>query len=168
MAKFTKMDHAQNVETLCQWLDILSDRSLDNKTYNDHENKTPKDLVLIWDTGESFGLTPFRNDLIDYAEADIPVKDVTNINRVIGIGTTIHKFQNNQGKDVFLTFFSYHLPTTDVSLFYPQTYHQINGRHSRLIGDSVEIYCKGNIIVMTIRCVQANLPIFYNSFVSTQ
>ena len=120
MAKFTKMDHAQNVETLCQWLAILSDRSLDNKMYNDHENKKPKDLVLIWDTGESFGLTPFRNDLIDYAEADIPVKDVTNINRVIGIGTTIHKFQNNKGKGIFLPCVSYHITTTDVRLSLPK------------------------------------------------
>ena len=140
----------------------------DNRTYNAHEDQNPKDLIFIWGTGASFGITSFRSDFIDYVEADIPVKDDTKINWVIGVGTTIHKFQNNQGKDVFLTFFSYHLPTTDVSLFYPQTYHQINGRHSRLIGDSVEIYCKGNIIVMTIRCVQANLPIFYNSFVSTQ
>ena len=32
MAKFTKMDHVQHVETLCQRLAILSDCSLDNRT----------------------------------------------------------------------------------------------------------------------------------------
>ena len=69
MDKFNEMENVQNVETLCQRLDIISDRYLDNRTYNSRENKTPKDLILIWDTGASFGLTPFRSDFIDYVEA---------------------------------------------------------------------------------------------------
>ena len=32
MAKFTEMDHVQNVETICQRLAIISDRSLDDRT----------------------------------------------------------------------------------------------------------------------------------------
>ena len=39
MAKFTKMDHVQHVETLRQRLAIISDHSLDNITYNACENK---------------------------------------------------------------------------------------------------------------------------------
>ena len=35
-------------------------------------------------------------------------------------------------------------------------------------GDSVEMYCKGNRIAIPIRSEQANLPIVYNYFVSTQ
>ena len=61
--------------------------------YNARENQNPKDLILIWYTGASFGITPFQSDCIDYVEDGIPVKNVTNINRVIGIGTTLHKFQ---------------------------------------------------------------------------
>ena len=94
-------------------------------------------LILIWDTGASFGLTSFQSDFIDYVEADIAVKDVTKINHVIGIGTTLHKFKNNKGKDVFLPCVSYHLPTTDVRLFSPQTYHQMHGGKSYLCGDCV-------------------------------
>ena len=82
--------------------------------------------MLIWNLGASFGLTLFRNDLIDYVEADIPVKNVTKINRVIGIGITLHKFQNDQGQDIFLTCVSYNIPQTDMRLFYPQTYHQMH------------------------------------------
>ena len=115
---------------------------------------------MIWYRGASFGLTPFRSDFIDYVEAEITVKDVTKINRVIGIGTTIQKFQNDQVKDKFLPCVSYHLPTTDVSLFSTQTYHQMHGGYSCLIGDSVDMYCKGNRIVIPIRREQANLPIF--------
>jgi len=48
-------------------------------------------VILIWDTGASYGLTPFRSDFIDYVECDMPVRDVTKVNKVIGIGTTLHK-----------------------------------------------------------------------------
>ena len=51
MAKFTDMDHVQNIEILCQCLAILSDPSLYNRTYNDREKKYFKDLVFIWNTG---------------------------------------------------------------------------------------------------------------------
>ena len=101
-------------------------------------------------------------------EADIPVKDVTNINRLIGIGTTLHKFQNDQGQDIFISCFSYHLPQTDVQLFSPQTYHQIHGGHSSLNGDAVEMHYKGNRVVIPIRRGQENLLIVYNSFVSSK
>ena len=47
-------------------------------------------LILIWDTGASYGLTPFRSDFIDYVKSELPVRDVTKINTVVGIGTTLH------------------------------------------------------------------------------
>ncbi len=45
----------------------------------------PKSLILIWDTGASYGLTPFRSDFIDYVTCDILVRDVTKVNTVVGI-----------------------------------------------------------------------------------
>ena len=58
--------------------------------------------MLIWDTGASFGLTPFKSDFIGYVKCNNPLKDDTKDNTVIGIGTTIHKFVDANGKDVFL------------------------------------------------------------------
>ena len=52
MAKFTEMDHVKNADILWQLLAIISDRYLDNRTFYARDNKTPKDLILIWDTGE--------------------------------------------------------------------------------------------------------------------
>ena len=86
------MNHAQNVQQLCQRISVLSDSSFANRTFNASTRIDPKSLILIWDTGASFGLTPFRSEFIDYVEADIAVKDITKINCVIGIGTTLHKF----------------------------------------------------------------------------
>ena len=137
MPKFKNMDHAQNVQQLCQRLAVLSDRSFENRTFNASTRIDPDILILIWDTGESSGLTPFRSDFIDYVEADISVKDVTKINRVIGIGTKIHRFKNEKWKDVFLPCVSYHQPKTDVPLFSPQIYHQMHGENSYFSGDCV-------------------------------
>ena len=72
-------------------------------------------------------------------EADIPVKDVAKIDWVIGIGNTLQKFQNDQGKDIFLPCVSYHLPTTDVRIFSPQTYQHMHGGNSCLIVTRVRI-----------------------------
>ena len=102
----------------------------------------------------------FRSDFIDYVEAEIAVKDVTKVNIVIGIGTTLHKFRKDKGNIVFLPCVLYHLPTTDVRLFSPQTYHQMHGGYSRINGDCVKINLKNNKIVIPIRREQANLPIF--------
>jgi hypothetical protein len=73
--------------------------------------------VLIYDTGASAGLTRHRCDFIDYVEIEIEVRDVTKANKVVGIGTTLHKFVDDKGMDVFLPCVAYHLPTTDVRLF---------------------------------------------------
>ena len=77
------MDYAQNFQRLCQHLAVLSDHLFENTTFNDSKRIDPKSLILVWDTGASFGLTQFRSDFIDYVEADIAVKDVTKIKHVI-------------------------------------------------------------------------------------
>ena len=76
-------------------------------------------MMLFWDTGDSYGLIPFINDFIDYVKFDIPVKDITKVNMVIGVGTTLHKFIESNGQDIFLPCISYHLTQVDVRLFYP-------------------------------------------------
>ena len=128
-----------------------------------------KNTILIWDSGASFGLTPFRSDFIDYVEADIPVKDVTKVNRVIGIGTTLHKFKDSNGNDVILPCVSYHLQTTDVRLFSPQTYHQMHGGHSILAGDYVEMFLgNNNNVLISIDREGSNLPLVRNSWLSRE
>ena len=36
-------------------------------------NKDPKTMVLIWDTGASAGLTPFRSNFVDYVEVEFEI-----------------------------------------------------------------------------------------------
>ena len=141
-------------------------------TYEMNQSATghidPKTLILIWDTGGSAGLTPFRSDFIDYVECDIDVRDVTKVNKVIGIGTTLHKFVDDAGNNIFLPCVSYHLPSTDVRLFSPQVYHQLYGGDSIVNGDKVVMRIAYNGLRKSITIPidsGTNLPIVRNSFV---
>ena len=50
-------------------------------------------MPLIWDTGASIGLTPYRSDFIVYQELDNDsVKDIVRQNNVLGVGTVMWKF----------------------------------------------------------------------------
>jgi hypothetical protein len=100
-----------------------------------------------------------RGDFIDYIEVEIPVRDVTKINKVVGIGTTMHKMVDTNGKVCYLPCVSYHLPQTDVRLFSPQTYHQLHGSHSEVYGDRVEMILPDHRIIIPIDRNGANLPI---------
>jgi hypothetical protein len=128
----------------------------------------PKTLILIWDTGTSAVFTPFWSDFIDYVECEINVCDITKLNKVVGIGTMLHKFVDNNGNHVSLPCVSYHLPTTDVRLFSSQIYHQHHGSHSVVNCDEVVMkFCKeGALISIPIDRNATNLPIVHNSFVS--
>lgn len=81
-------------------------------------------MPLVWDTGASQGLTPFINDFIHYQPAHIPVKDISKTNYVMGIGTVLYKFRATNGDDVFLPTVAFHLPTAEIRLLSPQSYHQ--------------------------------------------
>jgi hypothetical protein len=126
----------------------------------------PHSLILIWDTGTSYGLTPFCSGFIDYVECDIPVWDVTKVNKIIGIGTTLHKFTDTDGKPVFLPCISYQLPQTDICLFSPQTYHQMHGGYSEVYTQSIHMKLRTTTISITIEQGLTNLPVVHDFFVS--
>ena len=94
-------------------------------------------MILVWDTGASYGLTPFRRDFINDVKCDLPAKDMPKMNRVIGIVTNIHKFIDSNGQYIFLPCISYHLTQTYVRLFSPHTYHQMHSGKSLVQGNQV-------------------------------
>ncbi len=143
-------------------------------TYEMHQSVPdhldPKTLILFWDTGGSAGLTPFCSNFINYVECDIDVRDVTKVNKVIGICTTLHKFVDVAGNNVYLPCVSYHLPLTDIRLFSPQVYHQIYDGHSVVNGNEVimRVREEGRPIRIAIPIDRdgTNLPVVRNSCVS--
>ena len=64
---------------------------------------------IVWDTGASYGLTPFRSDSIDYVKCNIPVKDMTKVNRVVGVDIKLNKFIDENGQEKFLSYICEHL-----------------------------------------------------------
>jgi hypothetical protein len=121
LSQFKSIDHEKNISSCMAQVAAL--RGTFENCPVGGGNLDPRSLILIWDTGASYGLTPFCSDIIDYVEYDIPVRDVTKVNKVIGIVTTLHKFTDTDSKPVFLPCVSYHLSQMDVCLFSPQTYH---------------------------------------------
>ena len=124
---------------------------------NPRKRHTFKSCPLVWDTGASFGLTPFRQDFIDYTECSISVNDIARTNTVIGIGTTLHKFKVD-GEDIFLACLSYHLPSADVRLFSPQTFHTLYGGHSTVQGDRVDMFIDSLRVGVGIDREASNVP----------
>ena len=96
------------------------------------------------------------------------MKGITKVNTVIGIGKKIHKFVDANGKYVFLPLIYYHLPITDVELFFPKTYHQIHCEHSIMKGFNVQMVLNNHNIVIPISIQEANLPIIHNLYVTSE
>ena len=93
------IDHISNVKKMLFGQATLLRGSIwENYLHHSGERNYPRKLMLIWDTGASYGLMPFRSNFIDYMKCKISVKDVTIINRVIGIGNTLQKCINSNGK----------------------------------------------------------------------
>ncbi len=163
LSKFTPIDHEKNIFSCIARVAAL---------WGTFENcpvgggkLNPRSLMLIWDTGASYGLTPFCSDFIGYLECDIPVWDVTKVNKVIRIGTRLHKFTDSDGKPVFLPCISYHLPQTNVCLFSPQTYHQMHGGFS-VYTESIQMMLCTSTISITIKQGRTNLQVVHDSFLS--
>jgi hypothetical protein len=142
--------------------------SLENNAGQCNHGISFEDVPLVWDTGASLGLTPYRADFFDDAEVNIPVKDVTKTNYVVGIGTVIYRFQNDKGEDVFLPCVAYHLPTADIRLFSPQTYHQMHNFSSTITAKEVVMHLKDHNIVIPIDEGPSNLPMVWNPSVSAE
>ena len=68
---------------------------------------------------------------------------------VVGIGTTLHKFEC-EGKPMYLPCLFYHLPSAETHVFSLQTYHTLYDGHSTVFGDRV---------VMIIDHLSINIPI---------
>ena len=88
-------------------------------------------------------------------------------NVVIGIGTTLHNIKLN-GESVYLPCLSYHLPTAEVRLFSPQTYHKLYGGHSAVFGDRAVMMIGDMDITIPIDSEPSNVPMIFDSSCSAK
>ena len=92
MSTFSTVDHVKNAQSCVNR--VNAHRGTYGGTYENQSSfstglQDPKSLILIWDTDASYGLTPFQGDFIDYVKCELPVRDVTKVNTVVGIGMTL-------------------------------------------------------------------------------
>ncbi len=131
-------------------------------TENKYKKHSVNDTMLVWDTGASIGLTPFRCDFIDYLPLEgATVKDISKANKVLGIGTVMWKFKSRRGDEVFIPAVAYHMPECDIRLLSPQAYFQLHGGKADVNDEMVTMYLPGvekHIIDIPID-KKVNLPI---------
>jgi hypothetical protein len=136
-SRLESADRATAAEEVVQRANVFSSTYQTKDVEGKKWRYTYKTCPLVWDTGASAGLTPFWCDFIDSMKCQILVNDIARTNMVTGIGTTLHKFWMN-GEAIYLPCLSYHLPSGEVRLFSPQTYHKkLYGGHSSVFGDRV-------------------------------
>jgi hypothetical protein len=112
----------------------------------DHERgKQYYETPVVFDSGASFGLSPFINDFISYEETNITVKGVASENTVVGYGTVLYRCIADDGSTCFIPGLAYHLPSTDIRLFSPQAYFQHYGGFATIDADSVQIHLKNSV-----------------------
>ena len=118
--------------------------------------------MLVWDTGASIGLTPFRSDFIDYLPLDgITVKDIARTNAVLGIGTIMWKLPTTKGHAVFIPAVAYHMPDCDIRLFSPQSYFNLHGGDATVTARSVEMRLPDTHVVDIPFDPTMNLPVIH-------
>ena len=165
--QFHKWNHQSTAQSVVDRLNVFQ-CGLENNADQCNHCPSFENTPLVWDTGASLGLTPYRADFFDYVEVSIPVRDVTKTNYVVGIGTVVYRFQNDRGDDVFLPCIAYHLPTADIRLFSPQSYHQMHGQHSTVSGNQIVMHLKDHNIVIPIDSGPSNLPMVWNPSMSAE
>ena len=128
-----------------------------------------EDTPLIFDTGASSGLTPFRADFITYHPCNIEIKDISKTNTVIGMGLAMYKIKASNGDELFVPFPTYHLESADIRLMSPQSYHQAYGGSTYLDGDRAIMHLVPppgtrypHDIEIPIDKKGSNLPMLYN------
>ncbi|KAL7459421.1 hypothetical protein ACHAWC_011182 [Mediolabrus comicus] len=97
-------------------------------------------IPAIVDTGASHGLTFSRHDFITYEKCHITVKAVGSENTVIGMGIVLYKMRATNGNICLVPGIAYHLPSCNLRLMSPQSYHQTYKGFSQLDGSEYTFF----------------------------
>ena len=157
------MSHEETQEEVIQALILRANEIARQLNGNDYFS-----LPLVFDSGASGGLSPFKADFADYQACDIQLAAVTAITKVSGIGTVIYKFVTRSGKVVFIPHVSFHMPSSTVRLFSPQTYFKQFGGSGTMDGTMYSMYlADGEIIDFPID-PHSNLPLAHDCACTAQ
>ena len=66
LSSFTNLDHVETVSDSTQKENLLRGQILENMVLPNSDLKDTRTMMLVWDTVDSYGLTSFNSDFIDY------------------------------------------------------------------------------------------------------
>ena len=119
---------------------------------------------LIWDTGASTGLTPFRSDFCsDFQVVNMPIQAVGSTQTVTGRGTVLRRFKTRSGETRYLGSLAYYMPDADIRLESPQSVFQgLGGGFARVDGYNVEWHMPDGEIIDIPIDPRSNLPVLHD------
>ena len=119
---------------------------------------------LVFDTGASTGLTPFRSNFIDYRPSDVSIKAVASTGKVTGIGTVLRKFKSRCCDNVFVPSVNFHMPAADIRLESPQNVIRALGGEGKAVlqNDTIEWHLPAGHIVDIPIYPHTNLPLVHD------
>ena len=119
---------------------------------------------LVFDTGATNDLTPYRADFLDYQKVDLDVKAVGSVGKIVGFGTVLYRLKTRCGHFVYRPGLAYHMPSADIRLMSPQASISVYGGKALLEGQSITYTLPDGRIVDIPLCNSSNLPLI-NDFV---
>ncbi len=163
------MDHVKNaqscvdcVHTICSTFGGI----LENQCPHSCDLLDLKFFILIWDMGVSYGLTPHKSEFIYYVKYEIPFRDVTNVNKVVGKWNVSLEFYIYQRfPSIFILYLVSLTRDRCLSVSYsnvPPDAWWILG----VYGNCVPMLLKTSAIDTRIMRVEHNLPIIFDFLIS--
>ena len=116
---FKSQDHVRAAQQSVSCMDYQINLLLKAGQLRSDTVKSFKTKLLIWDSGAPFGLISFHADFIDYLKCEIGGQDISKLNKVVGFGTTLHKFNASNVMIHYVHALSYNLPSKDNQLCSP-------------------------------------------------
>ena len=109
-------DSAENV------IYLLVHASDFGRSFNNSETSSVSSCPLVFDTGASTGLSPFKYYFLDYyKKCHIGVKGIAGDGgSIVGGGTILRNFTTNCSTNIYLPAHGYHIPKSDILLESPQ------------------------------------------------
>jgi hypothetical protein len=89
------------------------------------------DTPIVFDTGASTGVTPHRDDFIDFVQSDSSLTGIAQTARVCGSGTVCWTIRDDTGQQHELKTRALYVPDAQIRLFSPQVHLQVEARGGR-------------------------------------
>ena len=140
------------------------------RRFNNSETSSVSSCPLVFDTGASTGLSPFKYYFLDYyKKCHIGVKGIAGDGgSIVGGGTILRNFTTNCSTNIYLPAHGYHIPKSDILLESPQFVIRSMGGSGHAVIDvwNVEWHLPDKRIIDILIDPGTNLPLIHD-FVCT-